>query len=207
MSHACDNFQLTNHTIAMSHLLNNLLNEVNGTATRQLGLHLNTSEEETQQALGSALPLLLQSLAKKTREDNPDLIRNQVNAQQQGALNLRDLSDLIKGNGQTDLVQILLGNKRNRAEEYISKDSGMSRSKVSQLLAMAAPLVLQYLAKRKQEQNADPVDELHEFESEFGQQHPKSRNVFERLLDQDNDGDITDDLMNIGKTMFRSFVK
>lgn len=191
----------------MSQLLNNMLSDLDGAPTREMSRHLGTSEHETKQALGMAMPLILQSLARKSHQGKEQQLRNYIAEEEQENFNANEVNQFFGSAKGGSILSDLLGSKRDRAEDYISKDSGMSKVNVGKLLTVAAPLVLKYLAKRRKEQNEDPVDQVRNFERDFEAEHPRSKSVFTDLLDRDRDGDVKDDLVGIGRELFSAFAR
>lgn len=191
----------------MAAIVDQLMQKINGEPVKKLSEQLGSDEEKTRSALGSAIPFLLQSMARKSHDGGEGaMIRDRISAEKDSGFDLSDLSSFFQNSsGSQGLLNQLLGNNKNQVEQYIQRDSGLEQSKVSQLLQMAAPLVTKFLANREKEEQGDAMDQLNRFDEDMKQNNPQSHGVLNRLLDRDGDGDIKDDVAEMGKSLFNNF--
>ncbi len=103
------------------------------------------------------------------------------------------------------ILKHILGDKRKLIEEAISKVSDLNLDQVSQLASKLAPFLMGSLGKLQREQNLDAQslsallqEEVRQLEQ---QASPQNANGLLGMLDLDGDGDITDDLMSLSKSL------
>lgn len=175
----------------------------------QLSGQIGGSKEQTSVGIESALPTIIGALS-----------RGSQSAQGQNALlsfldkdGDEDIMDDLQGyigggndtNGGSDIINQFLGNKKHHVEQAISKNSGLSQGSASNLLTQLAPMVMNVLKGGGQQQSGGfDISSILGLLQNGGQQTQKDGNLgfVANLLDQDGDGDITDDALNIGKKLF-----
>lgn len=178
-------------TSSTATLVQDLLGQLQGAPLQQMSEQLGIGGTQLQSAVGQALPLLLGALGN--------------NATPQGAANL--LGSVLQGGGGgglgnllggllgagaapqgADVLGSLLGNARAQVEGQLAQTTGLG-DKVGPLLAMLAPLVLQFLSQRA---GADASDAAPGLGSMGG-------GVLGNLLDQNGDGKLdASDLFKLG---------
>lgn len=90
----------------------------------------------------------------------------------------------------------VLGNKQQNVASAISQQSGISVGQVTQILALVAPIVMGYLGKQKQSEGLDSngiaglLGGLVGGTSTQSNQGGVNLGGFEKLLDQDGDGQL-----------------
>ncbi len=178
-------------------------------ASAQLGQDSN----KTQSAMSAAIPMLMGALKKQA--SNPDAASGLMNALQSkhdGSL-LDNVMDIFGGGFVNEEVvedgdKILghvLGEKKEVVAAAISKQNGIDMSSAMNILKMAAPLVMGMLGKQTREkQVSNPTDLTNIIGSMIGgnQEVAQQSSFIEKLLDQDGDGSVVDDLFNMGKKFF-----
>ncbi len=169
----------------------------------QLSRQLGADSGATQQAVGAALPMLLGALAKNSsRADGAEAL-NRALDKHDGAV-LDDLGGFLNspniddGNG---ILGHVLGNKRQAVEAGVSKASGLNTSMVTKLLPMLAPVVMGALGRQRRTQNMDAggLAGMLGGERQAIEQSNPAFGMLGKLLDQDGDGNIADDIANMGK--------
>ncbi len=181
--------------------LGNLASMISSDDIAKLGSKIGLSSDQTQSALTSSIPTLLGALSKKT--ENPEAAQNitqTIEKEYDGNL-LSNVGDFFsKGDTSqgSNMLQNLLGSEKDTVAETVSKKSGIDLGSASKLLAMVAPLVMNFLGKKNKETpgNIGITDILGSFAG--GNQ---SQNIVGKLLDKDNDGSVIDDVMDKGKGM------
>lgn len=177
---------------------------------------LGASKEQTESAIGMALPTLMGAVARKA--DNEQGV-----AEIDGQLNDHDgsvfdqLGSLLgQGQGQSgasglqafggagDLLGSMLGGRKDRVEQGIGKASGLSGGQVASLLGMMAPLVMGAIGKKKRSDNMDLGGLAGMLKGEKEQmENQASGGLLAGLLDQDGDGDFDfQDVMKLGMKKF-----
>jgi hypothetical protein len=193
----------------MDSLMNLLLSQLSGdslgTITDQLGI----DEDTAQKAIGLALPLLIGSLNRNSSSsDGAQALTKAITRDHDGSI-LSDLaSNLSNPTIQEDGMAILghvLGEKRTSAGSSIGKATGLNAEQVIQLLAMLAPVVLGALGKTQREKKLDAQGVA----SLLTQEREKADTTLPgiiQLLDMDADGDVTEEMINLGGSLLSSFL-
>ncbi|MCA4776384.1 DUF937 domain-containing protein [Empedobacter stercoris] len=168
--------------------------QVVGSAAKQLGIN----ESQAQSAVAAAVPFLLSALNKNAQTGGAEGISNALK-QHDGSI-LDNLSGFLgQGGNQQDGLGILnhvLGNKQQNVASAISQQSGISVGQVTQILALVAPIVMGYLGKQKQSEGLDSngiaglLGGLVGGTSTQSNQGGVNLGGFEKLLDQDGDGQL-----------------
>lgn len=106
----------------------------------------------------------------------------------------------------TGIVNHLLGNKQLEAAQLISQHSGLDIFKSGVLMQLLAPIVMNVIGKQRQSSNLD-LGGLAKVLLGGGQakQAPQGGlgGTFGKLLDMDGDGNVMDDLLNIGMKILK----
>ncbi|HAR73401.1 MAG TPA: hypothetical protein DCR77_08340 [Flavobacteriaceae bacterium] len=168
--------------------------QIVGSAAKQLGIN----ESQAQIAVAAAVPFLLSALNKNAQGGGAEGISNALN-QHDGSI-LDNLSGFLgQGGNQQDGLGILghvLGNKQQNVESAISQQSGLNMGQVTQILALVAPIVMGYLGKQKQSAGLDSngiaglLGGLVGGSTTQTNQSGVNLGGFEKLLDQDGDGQL-----------------
>ena len=116
---------------------------------------------------------------------------------QLGEIFANNNSNAIARDGSKILGHVL-GNRRQNVENAISQQSGINNSTVSQILKIAAPIVMGFLGKQQRQSAVSDANGLTNLLGGLvgGNFHDKggNQNLFESILDADQDGSIIDDV-------------
>lgn len=193
----------------MDSLLQTLLNQLSGDTLGSITDQLGIDEDTAQKAIGVALPLLIGSLNRNaSSSDGAQALTSALARDHDGSI-LADLaSNLTKPSVQEDGMAILghvLGDKRTNAGANIGSATGLDSDQVIQLLAMLAPVVLGALGKAQRDQKLDAQGVASVLSQEREQASSKLPGIAQ-LLDMDGDGDVTEEMINIGGSLLSSFL-
>jgi hypothetical protein len=188
----------------MSTLLDMLTQQLgSGQRLGKLSGQLGADQAATKNAVGAALPMLLGALAKNSAQSNGADALDRALAKHDGSVldnldGFLDRPDVNDGNG---ILGHLLGAKRNAVEAGVSKASGLDASMVTKLMPMLAPVVMGALGRQKRQQglNAGSLASLLGAEQQTIERSNPAMGMLGKLLDQDGDGNVADDLANMGK--------
>jgi len=188
----------------MDSLLKMLTSELSGDTMKNISSQLGVDERKAQSAVPQALSLLVGALAKNTaRKEGAQSLDQALAKDHDGSL-LNNLDDFI-GNFQNGpgegILKHVLGSKLGVAEEQMGKQTGLDAATVGKLLMMLAPVVLGALGKKKQEKglNADSLSRLLGAEQKVVKKSaPQSMSLLNQLLDENQDGEIGDDIARKG---------
>lgn len=176
-------------------------------ASSKLGLN----EGQVQGLLSMALPTLISGLNNNTNQSGgADSLMRALNQHDgsildnvTGFLNQSNFSDGSK------IVGHILGSSQNNVENALSKSSGIDAGSIGQLLSMAAPVLMGALGKETKQQGLDSSglsSMLTQVVSGAQQSNNSEMSMIERLLDQNNDGSVIDDVASMGMSLFKSFM-
>lgn len=138
----------------MNDILNQLLSQVGPQGLQAISQQIGASENQTKDALGGIVPTLLGAMANnsKTKEGAQGLL-GALDSDHDGSI-LDDVvgfvSNYNNGPGQGILKHVLGGNQPT-VEQGLSAKTGLNTSQISNILKIAAPLVLGYLGKQKKQ--------------------------------------------------------
>ncbi|WP_395091319.1 DUF937 domain-containing protein [Vaginella massiliensis] len=183
-------------------------NQLMSSVTQKLGV----SENQAQSAIAMALPLLLTALNKNANNGDAQGIANALE-KHNGSI-FDNFSGFLNGGVNTqDSLGILghiFGNKQQTVETAVEKSSGLNATQVMSVLVILAPIVMNYLGKQKQANNLDAngvAGLLGSLVNGGAAASNSNLSTFERLLDQNGDGNIKDDLVNLGSKFLGGLFK
>lgn len=182
-------------------------NQLISSVTQKLGVN----ESQAQSAIATALPLLLTALNKNANNGDSQGIASALD-KHNGSI-FDNFAGFLNGGVNTqDSLGILghiFGNKQQTVETAVEKSSGLNSTQVMSILAILAPIVMNYLGKQKQTNNLDANGIAGLLGGLVGGGSVQNSNLsgFEKLLDQNGDGDIKDDLLSMGSKFLGGFLK
>ena len=201
---------------ASQSLVDELMSQLQGAPMQQMAQQLGTDTAQTQSAVGAALPLLLGALGQNASQPQgaADLLgalqRDHSAAMPQGLGGLGDLLGSVLGGAQgsgaglgggADILGHIFGGNQQRAEAGLGQATGLGGN-AGNLLAMLAPIVMAFLAKRVQAGGLDAGglgQALGQEKARVQSQGGLGGGLLGSLLDQDGDGQVgIGDLFKIG---------
>lgn len=194
----------------MENLLNTILSHVDDQSLQSISQKANTSPDQAKHALSNAVPILMNALAKNSRDpEGAASLQQAIQKDHDGSIldNLGSFfnnPDTANGPG---ILKHVLGPKQQDAAEYISKDSGVSESSAHKILEFAAPLVMGFLGRNSAGGGMGIGNLLSSFMNSQNQENPQSQSFLQKLFDKDHDGDIMDDLKEKGESLLGRFMK
>lgn len=167
---------------------------------------LGEDKQGTMKALGNAVPLIVSAMARNTRtEEGRNSLAGALDRDHDGSV-LDNLGGLIsnpdQGEGQGILGHVL-GGRREASEKAVSERSGISLESAGKVLAIAAPIVMGLIGKKKRENNMDGggiagmlagIATSQETDDESGGTGSGFGSLVSGLLDRDGDGNVMDDI-------------
>lgn len=128
----------------------NLRDIVAASTLKGIGKKTNATPEQVESVLCTALPVLVQSMAKNAQSEEGAqslslALSNHAASDVDGSLKNVDPADGVK------ILKHVLGSDAKAANKSIAKKSGVSASTAAGILAMAAPLLMNALGKEKEE--------------------------------------------------------
>ncbi len=169
--------------------------------TSQMG----ANPQQAQSALGAAMPMILGALTKNASSpDGAKGILDAIMNKHDGSIldNLEDnitKEEVIEDGG--GILGHIFGEKTEHVAGAVSKSSGLDMSSAMNMMKMLAPVVMGYLGRQTRQSNiSNPTDLSGILSGMLGghaqaQQH---QSMIEKLIDQDGDGSIIDDIAGFG---------
>ena len=164
----------------------------------------NQPADKTSNLLSMALPVLMGAMKKNaSTPEGAQGLMGALNNHQGGILNnlggLFDggVDESVKQDGQ-GILGHLLGNKQPVVENALSKESGVDTGSVSEILKMAAPLVMGLVGQKKQQAGISDTNGLGSLLGGLLGSNSGgtagNQSVLMSLLDADGDGSVIDDV-------------
>jgi hypothetical protein len=174
-------------------------------AVHQLSLRLGTDEAATGKAIAAALPALVAGVSRTAaRGDGAASLTSMLDRNGDGSI-LDDMIGALAGQAAAprggDVLGDVLGPGRTQVESQIGRSTGLDAAAVARILAALAPLVLGAVARAQQNEHLDGAG-LQQRIGEEGRrlevEAPGGLSAFERMLDLDGDGEVADDVAQLG---------
>jgi hypothetical protein len=181
-------------------LLEMLQQRLGGDAVNTISRQLGADPGTTSNAIDAALPLLLSAVARNaSRPDQAQSLNRAISEDHDGSI-LNDVTGFLGQGGGGDGAGILrhvLGGRQQNVQTGLSQATGLEPNKTGQLLMMLAPLVMGALGRAKRENQLDSngLSTMLTTEHEkLKDQSPGVMGALSRLLDQNQDGNVMDDV-------------
>lgn len=192
----------------------------------RISREIGADREQTERGVAAALPVLLGGLAREAEGQGASSLNSALEQDHDGSL-LDDFSSSLNTRAGTGggifgdrapsratngdgILRHVLGPKRRPVEQGIGRASGLGGAQVSTLLATLAPMLMGVLGRLKR-QNAMGQQEvaglLREERENVERQVPAGRfGGLRGILDADQDGDISDEVVKIGAALGGAFL-
>lgn len=179
-----------------------------GDTTRTISRQIGADEDTTRKAISAALPTLVTALSRNAAASSgAGNLASALDRDHDGSI-LDDVAGFLQGGGASSLgdgiLGHILGNRRGSVESGIGKASGLNQGQVGQLLALLAPLVMGALGRQKRQEGLGAGDLstwLQGQSAQIGKQAPGALGAVTSLLDRDGDGQVGDELMELGGSL------
>ena len=190
--------------------LEDLLGQQQGNqAVDQISQNLGANPSVVNSAIQMALPAILSGLARNAQNpQGAESLNNALEKDHNGGL-LDNLMGYLGGGlpapaettRQTDgggILGHIFGNNQTQVAKEVSQNTGLDMGQVAQLLITLAPIVMNYLGQKKQQENlgADGLSNWLGTQQEQIQQSPQG-GLLSSILDRDGDGSSMDDLASM----------
>ncbi len=186
--------------------MSGLLDLISGPMGKQLidGVSEQTGQpaDKTANVLSMAMPLLLGAMKKNaSNPQGASGLMSALDSKHTGGI-LDNLGGLFKGGVNDSVMQDgagilghVFGQKQPVVENALSQKSGVDAGTVSQILKIAAPIVMGYLGRQKAQSNVSDSDGLSSLlGSMLGGQPKENQSLITSLIDSDGDGSVLDDV-------------
>ncbi len=187
----------------MSGIMNLLGGDLGKSLVEGLSSQIGQSKSNTSNLLNMAMPVLLQAMQRNASSPKGAAgLMGALSNKHDGSI-LDNLGAVFSGSNsnaiQEDGGKILghvFGNRQQNIQNALSKQSGMDASSVSQILKIAAPVVMGLLGKQQRQTSVRDASGLTNMLGGLigGNFHNNKQSFIESILDADNDGSIVDDV-------------
>ncbi|MHA7862844.1 DUF937 domain-containing protein [Flagellimonas marinaquae] len=161
-------------------------------------------ENKTAEVLSMAMPLLMGAMKKNAATPGgAQGLMDALSSKHDGGI-LDDLGGLFGGgvdqhvmDDGAGILGHVLGSKQPQVENALSSKSGLDAGAISQILKIAAPILLGYLGKQTRQQNVSSPEGLNGLLGGLmggNKTAAKQQSLIETFLDSDGDGSVIDDL-------------
>ena len=196
-------------------VLDILTAQLDDQAIQKMGNQLGVDPSTASQAVSAALPMLIGAMADNSSQSGgAQALASALDRDHDGSILDDVIGFLGQGSGASGLgegiLKHVLGGRQNNAENALGKIAGLNSGQAGRLLAMLAPLVMGALAKQKQKGGLDAGDlagMLAGDRRRVEQAQPQAGSLLQSVLDRDGDGNIADDIAEIGGGLLSSFLK
>ncbi|MCB1315131.1 MAG: DUF937 domain-containing protein [Leptospiraceae bacterium] len=188
----------------MSAIMDLLGKEMTGEAIKEISAQTGIEEEQAAAVVNGAVPLLLKALARNT--DDPqgaEALAEALKQDHDGSI-LDDIPGFVNqantAPGQAILKHVL-GDRIMTVARGLAKLIGIESETVDRILAILAPIVLAALARQQQSEGLDVgalAGLLGQEKKTAESRAPEAMDILSSLLDGDGDGDISDDVAEMG---------
>ena len=145
----------------MASIVDSLMDALSGEMLSKISEQVGIPKEKTKEVLPDVLAVLTGALAKNSsQEKGAQELDSALSKDHDGSI-LDNISDFIsdyksgEGNG---ILKHVLGEKRNVVEQSLSEKAGLDASTISNLLTIAAPLIMGALGKTKRQNGLNARD-------------------------------------------------
>ena len=192
---------------AQTSMVEQLLSQLQGAPMQQIASQLGADQQQTESAVGAALPMLLGMLGNNANQGGGAdalfgaLMRDHAPAQAQGFGGgdlLGSVLGSVLGGGQgqnagSAILGHIFGGQQQQAESSLGQASGLGGGNAGQLLAILAPIVMSFLANKVQGNGLDAGglgQVLQQEQAQTQQQGGLGGSLLTSMLDQDGDGQL-----------------
>lgn len=184
----------------------------------QLGSQIGVNDRnKTKEAATGAFSVLLEAMQRNAKDDKAaSALNNALEKDHDGSI-FDDIMGYVTGNTNqpastvngAGILKHVLGGKQSGVIDILGQMTGLDKSSTGNLLIKMAPLVMGALGKQKKTQNLDSGGLFDVLSKSVNTQQQNSPfgGLLTSVLDQDGDGDIKDDLLNMGMKALSGFFK
>jgi hypothetical protein len=179
---------------------------------KKAGKRLNLDSKKTKSVVQQSLPFLLGALAKNSStEAGAKSLSIALQRDHDGSI-LKQLDGLInrpEESSGSSILKHVFGENQTATETYISQENGVNKKEVTKVFQMLAPIVMGGLGKMQKEGHLDATQLSSLLQLAISKTGKINMLKFiMKFLDKNGDGDVKDDLLNMGKNwLFKKFKK
>lgn len=175
-----------------------------------LSKQIGVEDSKVSSAVSMAVPMLLTQLNKNASDPSEaEKLKNALAKHENSDIqNVSSLLDKDNSNEGLGILGHIFGDKQNQITQTISKSSGLSTDNVMQILSKLAPIVMGFISNEKAKSGSNDISGiLGNLMGNMKQNGGSNMGMIEKLLDQDGDGSVMDDVMDMGSKLLGGFFK
>lgn len=188
----------------MSGILDLLNSDLGKTIISGVAGQTGQNESKTGSILTMALPVLMQAMKRNaSTPQGAEGLLNALNSGKHDGGILDNLSGLFGGGVDSNVLEDggkilghVLGGKQQHVENALSQKSGVDSGSISQILKVAAPILMGVLGNQAKQQNVSSSNGIEGLLGGLlgGNSSQSEQSFLESMLDADGDGSIIDDV-------------
>ena len=190
--------------------MSEILDLLNGDLGKQIAKGISTQtgsdQGKTIDVLSMALPVLTGAMQRNasTPEGAAGLL-GAITGKHDGGV-LDNLDSFFEGGVDDEVITDgsgilghVLGTRQNNVQNALSKKSGLDSGTISQILTIAAPILLGYLGKQTKQKKINSQNEIGDLLNglQGSKSAGKDQSFIESILDADGDGNVMDDIADM----------
>lgn len=181
----------------MQQILEMLSQQLSGSSLSQLSQSIGADEGSTQKGIQAAIPAILGGLGRNaSNPEGAQALQSALEKDHDGSW-MDDQDNLVQnaqGANGAGILKHVFGEQVGGVQNALAGKSGLGQDQMGQLMQMLAPMVMGSLGKTQRAQGLD-AQGLGGFLA--GGQGGNIMSAVTQMLDQNKDGNIMDDAMNI----------
>ena len=199
----------------MSNLLNSVMQHLSDDVVMQLTRQIGAQDPNSvKSAAGNIAQILLGAVERSANnQQSGEGLFGAIKRDHDGGI-LGDLMGVLSGKSQVNnaktmngegIISHLLGNKQLEVAQVIGQSSGLDIFKSGVLMQLIAPVIMGVVGQKQKSNGLDLGGLAQVLLGGRGQNTARSAGggLVEKLLDRDGDGNMMDDLLNIGMKILK----
>ncbi|MDD3777623.1 MAG: DUF937 domain-containing protein [Actinomycetota bacterium] len=166
----------------MASMIESVMNMLGGDTLDKISQQVGVPKDKAKQALPDVMAVITGALAKNSKnEQEAKSISNALAKDHDGSV-LNNISDYISNYRAADgdgILKHVLGDKRAEVEQSLSKKEGLDIGSISNMLTMAAPIIMGMLGKKQQQEGLSASA----LSSILGQESNQAQSLFPNMGD------------------------
>lgn len=188
----------------MDSIVQLLVSQLGSGAIDQISQQLDVDEQQVQQAVGMALPIIIGALNRNASSSSgAEALAGALQRDHDGSI-LDDLSQAVTQQSTIEdgsaILGHVVGDKRRTLVMNVSRATDLDPEQVEQVFAILAPIVLGALGQMQRKQNLD-AQAVSQLLQEERSTVETAASALTELLDMDDDGDVSEEVISLGANL------
>ncbi|MCJ7473221.1 MAG: DUF937 domain-containing protein [Actinobacteria bacterium] len=197
----------------MASMLDSIMGQLGGDMMGSISKQTGVPSNVIQSAIPAVVALLTGALANNaSKKQGASSLTGALKNDHDGSI-MNDLPKYInnyqEGPG-TGILKHALGDRQSTVQKGLSKSTGIDKKAIGNLLIMLAPVIMGVVGNVLQKKKLDSTGVskyLGKEQKKIQKQAPQSSSFLSGLLDSNQDGQVIDDVGNIGISLLGEFLK